>query len=204
LISRGVAEDDVIYPGREWGQWKIAAPMSRSDFVRIYGDLQRYLREAKADWVRAMAEPDRGQRELFAYNALNRFRQERGDVMLDVLRDDDDGHVIWPKKEAKPVPVRRSGSLAGELALALYDELLGAKDADLCPHCRRPWVSPLKKKGRVLCGRDECRKAWRQAHRRPEDPATNRKRVKAWRAQNRWKLQDYRARKRAEKRRDSQ
>jgi len=190
IIALGVPKEDVIYPGREQGQWIVPKTVSAGDFLRIYGDLQRYLREARALWIGALNTADRGQRQLLAYNALNRFRQERADATYDVERDPDTGAVVWPKRRETPTPVRRSTSLAGELALALYDELLGAKSTGLCAQCRQPWLAPRKAPGgrapkrRKLCDRPACAAAWRNEHRKPEDPATVNRRVREWRAAN--------------------
>ncbi|MDQ3401501.1 MAG: hypothetical protein M3470_10905, partial [Chloroflexota bacterium] len=196
LVARGVAEADVIYPGRERGAWKLDEPVARATFVRVYQDLQRYLRQATDAWVRAKSERTRDQRETLAYLALDRFRQERRDVTIDVERDPETGAIPWPKRDVPPAPVRRSTSLAGELALALYDELLSARSAGLCVQCRRPWVSRLRKPHRRLCGRDACEKTYRQAHRKPEDPAKARARVKRWRARKRGEAQRGQSRKR--------
>lgn len=171
LIERGMSKADLVYPGRESGAWKVPVVVSRSNFVRIYSDLQGDLREALADWERAKNEQILEQRELFAALALGRIREERADVTpLEVERDPATGEVLWPTQSSNPKPARRSVSLAGELAIALYDEMLGAKKAGLCKVCLRPWLSPLRK-DRQLCGRPECFLSWRNAHRAPEDPA---------------------------------
>lgn len=195
LIARGVAAKDVIYPGREWGGWKIGEVVSRSDFARIYADLQRYLREARMDWVSAKKAsgfiqlPDGSripERELLAMNAAGRFRQERADITLDWERDPDTGAIVWPQREETPRQVRRTASLAGELALAMYDELSGAKRAGLCAQCGRPWFFKVRRKRR-LCGDENCAKEWMRAHRSREDPARVYLRVKKYRAAQRAK-----------------
>lgn len=178
---RGSPDAEIIPIGRELGGWRIEQPVPRATFVRIYGDLQRYLREALSYWQRAVKERNRQQRELLADLALGRIRQERADVSIDVERDALTGAVTWPTQATRPTPVRRTASLAGELAMALLDEFLAARTAGLCAICHEPWLSPLRKQRR-LCGRVECLRAWRNKHRSPEDPARVYERVKRSRA----------------------
>lgn len=176
------AESDLVPPGTELGSWKVPDAAPRQTIVRVYGDLQRYLSEARAYWQRAKEAPNSEQRQLLAQLALERFRQERADVTaLEVERDPDTGAVSWPSKAQNPRPVRRASSLAGELAIALYDELMSAKTAGLCKNCGAPWLSPVRKR-RQLCYREECARKWRNDHRKPEDPAVVYERVKRLRA----------------------
>jgi len=188
IIAMGVPGEDVIYPGRERGRWVIGEAVAVAEFLRVYGDLQRDFREAREFWARALTTPDRDQRQLLANQALHRFHEQRADATYDVERDPDTGAVIW-KRGSGPKPVRRSTSVSGELALALYDELLGAKSSGLCAQCRQPWLAHRKApRGRdrkqKLCGRPACRAAWRNEHRKPEDPVKVNQRVREWRAAN--------------------
>ena len=179
--ARGVTSD-LVPPGIEHGSWKVPHAAPRATIVDVYRDLQRYLTEARAYWQRAKVERNSEQRQLLAFLALERFREERADVTsLEVERSPDTGAVVWPPKAERPEPVRRASSLAGEFAIALYDELMSAKTAGLCKVCGRPWLSPVRKRRR-LCYREECFRKWRNDHRSPEDPAQVYERVKRSRA----------------------
>jgi hypothetical protein len=166
-------------PLRAQGMTALAAGIPT--FVAFYTEICRLLANARHFWQRATQERNREQKELLATLALRAFGDLREEVTsLEVERDPDSSAVIWPPK-GYPAPARRALSLPGELAIAMYDEMLSAKRAGICKVCHRPWLSPLRK-NRQLCGRDECIRRWRNEHRQPEDPTKVYERVKRSRA----------------------
>jgi hypothetical protein len=166
-------------PLRAQGMTALAA--GTPTFVAFYSEIRRLLTNARHFWQRAVQERDRQQKELLATLAFRAFGDLREEVTsLEVERDPDTSAVIWPVK-GYPTPKRQALSLAGELGIAMYDEMLNAKKAGICKVCHRPWLSPLRK-SRQLCGRDECVRSWRNEHRKPEDPEKVYERVKRSRA----------------------
>lgn len=148
-----------------------ALEASEDVFSAHYMELRRSLLLAREYWQRAMNESDRALRQRHAELALRAVAEMRSEVTaLDFARDADTNDVSWPAASSYPEPVRTATSLAGELAIAMYDEMLHARRAGLCKVCGRPWLSALRK-DRQLCGRPECLTSWRNAHRKPEDPA---------------------------------
>jgi hypothetical protein len=143
---------------------------SPSTFIAFYSEIRRQLRRARELWQRASSENKQEQRELLATHALRSMRGLLAEVTaLDFERDPETSRVRWPVKSSRPAPLRRSTSLPGELAIAVYDEMHSAKRAGLCKVCDQPWLSRFDKP-RQLCGRAECLRRWRNDHRKPEDP----------------------------------
>jgi len=139
---------------------------------------------ARTHWVHALHERNRSQRERYAALALKAIKDERAQVNpLQMRRDEQTSGVLWPRLSDRPAPESASESLVGELAIALFDELRTARRGGFCmvEACGRPWLTRLDKQ-RQVCGRNECVLAWRNAHRKAEDPAKVYERVKRYRA----------------------
>jgi hypothetical protein len=88
-----------------------------------------------------------------------------------------DDNIAWPV-----VPIERSTTFVGELARALYEELLRARNSGVCPVCGRAWISPEGRGRRRLCEREACQADWRRRKRKPEAPGASTPRVKRHRA----------------------
>ncbi len=131
--------------------WALLEPASRSDFIAFYDRIRGYLREAE----RWFAEWEKG-----APAAQARINVKLSTLLDDVRVD----AALAPDEIALERPMRpdlRSVSLAGELALAMFQRMVRAREVVVCPSCGEIEIFP-DMRHREICSKPECR-AWYRA-----------------------------------------
>jgi hypothetical protein len=152
--------------------------------VKFYLDIQVQiptLRSERARYLERVAKLTRGRQRLKALDGplvLALLAPLFSDVRLETHE-----RVADPDSRANVELVLASESFCGELGLALYEELLEAKQIIACHVCGRDFAAADNRR-RLLCEREECRAEYRRRVRRPEPRGASTSRVHRFRAGN--------------------
>ncbi len=184
LLSRPARRRRVVPTGTETGHFGSQRFTSRSGLIKHFRKVQETLKRIQERFVTAKKTDSHADR-LRSSRSLNVLVDVLGDVRFDFAREDE---TEWPRVFGRR-PLRRmplewesaSTSLAGELALALSQRMLGAKKVGRCPVCGSAWISTDGRSRRILCYNPDCARVQRQRRKKPEPREKVNARVARWR-----------------------
>lgn len=184
VVSWRARRRRVMPTGTETGRFGSQRFRSRSRLVAHFRKVQETLRRIQERFVKANETKSHTDR-LHSSLSLNVLAEMLGDVRFDFAREDE---TEWPRAFGRR-PLRRmppelessSMSLAGELAVALSQRMVGDGKVGRCGVCGSAWIAPDRKSRRILCGNPDCARARRKQRRKPELQVNVTARVARWR-----------------------
>lgn len=148
-----IGDPEMIPPGQEdrYSPCVLQEPVSREVFVAFYDRVQGSLHKAER-WLYAWHKNEASAQvqtgvQLFGF---------LDDVRVDAATTSDGFRMERPLR-----PELRSVSLVGELALAMFQRMIKAREVVLCPACGEIEAFP-DVRHREICSKPECR-AWYRA-----------------------------------------
>ncbi len=184
LLSRPARRRHVMPTGTETGRFGSQRFTSRSRLVAHFRTVQERLKRIQERFVKAnetKSDTDR----LRSSRSLNVLAEMLGDVRFDFVREDESK---WPRvfgrrllRRMPPELESSSTSLAGELAVALSQRMVGAKKVGRCAVCGSAWIATDGRSRRILCYDSDCARVQRQRRKKPEPREQVNARVARWR-----------------------
>jgi hypothetical protein len=184
ILSWPARRRRVMPTGTETGHFGSQRFTSRSRLVAHFRKIQETLKRIQERFVKANETKSYSDR-LRSSLSLNVLAEMLGDVRFDFAREDE---TDWPRSFGRR-PLRRmppelessSTSLAGELALALSQRMVGAKKVGRCAVCGSAWIATDGRSRRILCYDSDCARVRRHRRKKPEPRGQVNARVARWR-----------------------